>query len=248
MSYPIFALWAHPRSTSTALERLMRNRPDCSVFHEPFLGKYYNQIGKDVPGVEMSAFDINYSKIRDRILAQGEQSPVFVKDMSYHVLPEFFEDTDFCDRLRHVFLIRDPRKSIPSFHKQDKDLTLTEVGYEAQWKQYQFIVNRCPEKVLVVEADDIGRETETMMQLIWDFCGFENCPEALNWEGQPFPQELQIVQAWHENLQKSPGIYTDERDPNAVFSEALRGAPKLGAMLDYHRPFFEKLQLNKSAA
>ncbi|MEP1535025.1 MAG: hypothetical protein ABJQ34_19100 [Paracoccaceae bacterium] len=248
MSYPIFALWAHPRSMSTALERLMRNRPDCHVFHEPFLGKYYNQIGKDVPGVEMAAFDVNYAEVRDRIVSQGEISPVFVKDMSYHVLPEFFDDTAFCDRLNHVFLIRDPRKSIPSVHKQDEGLTLNEVGYEAQWKQYQFIANRSPENELVVEAEDIGRDTETMMQRIWVFCGFDNCPKALNWEGKPFPKELRIVQDWHENLKNSAGIYRDERDPNAVFSAAVGAAPKLGAVLEHHKPFFEKLRSNECAA
>lgn len=33
--FPIIALWCHPRSMSTAMERVMRERGDCRCFHEP---------------------------------------------------------------------------------------------------------------------------------------------------------------------------------------------------------------------
>ncbi|MDH3659971.1 MAG: hypothetical protein OEU92_08075 [Alphaproteobacteria bacterium] len=39
--FPIIALWCHPRSMSTAIERIMRERGDCRCFHEPFLYDYY---------------------------------------------------------------------------------------------------------------------------------------------------------------------------------------------------------------
>ena len=38
---PIIALWSHPRSMSTAMERIMRERGDCRCFHEPFICDYY---------------------------------------------------------------------------------------------------------------------------------------------------------------------------------------------------------------
>ena len=38
---PIVFLWAHPRSMSTAIERVMRERGDFECLHEPFLHHYY---------------------------------------------------------------------------------------------------------------------------------------------------------------------------------------------------------------
>ena len=37
----ILALWCHPRSVSTAFERVMRERGDLGVLHEPFMYDYY---------------------------------------------------------------------------------------------------------------------------------------------------------------------------------------------------------------
>jgi len=37
----ILALWALPRSTSTAFETMMRQRGDFLVFHEPFVPCFY---------------------------------------------------------------------------------------------------------------------------------------------------------------------------------------------------------------
>ena len=41
--HPIIFLWAHPRSVSTATERVMRERGDLQCLHEPFLHYYYLQ-------------------------------------------------------------------------------------------------------------------------------------------------------------------------------------------------------------
>lgn len=42
----IIALWIHPRSNSTAFERVMTERKDLKILHEPFAYFYYvNQHG-----------------------------------------------------------------------------------------------------------------------------------------------------------------------------------------------------------
>jgi hypothetical protein len=38
--HPLIALWSHPRSMSTAIERVMRERGDLDCAHEPFLYDY----------------------------------------------------------------------------------------------------------------------------------------------------------------------------------------------------------------
>ena len=39
--HPIIALWTHPRSISTAFERVMMERGDLKILHEPFSYLYY---------------------------------------------------------------------------------------------------------------------------------------------------------------------------------------------------------------
>lgn len=43
---PIVFMWSHPRSMSTATERIMRERGDFECLHEPFLYYYYEHLGK----------------------------------------------------------------------------------------------------------------------------------------------------------------------------------------------------------
>ncbi|MEP1535029.1 MAG: hypothetical protein ABJQ34_19120 [Paracoccaceae bacterium] len=243
MSYPILALWAHPRSMSTAIERAMRHRSDCYVFHEPFLMQYYRRIGKKIPGVEMNGFDVQggYEATRSDILKRAETQPVFIKDMSYHVLPMMFGDLEFATRLFNVFLLRDPRKSIASYYKQDKGLTLEEVGIEAQWRHQSFLRNAIPYRTMVVGSEDIGRRPNEMMRFIWQAAGFANEEAALQWQDRAMPKELMNVESWHQNLIKADGIYHDQRDPDKVFTEAVEKAPHLAEYRAHHQPFYEQL-------
>lgn len=108
----ILALWATPRSTSTAFEWVMAHRGDMRCFHEPYNEAFY--YGEDrrnhryfiadskleaVPGLTMNS-------VHDRLckLASGEQ--VFIKDFAYSIM--HLADHNFLDSFRHTFLIRDP--------------------------------------------------------------------------------------------------------------------------------------------
>ena len=98
MSHPIIALWSHPRSMSTAFERIMRSRGDLDCLHEPFMYDYY--INRSTQ--RDAAFRCHgrasrraMTAIRAMILAKAEKGPVFFKDMSYYVMPHILADDDF---------------------------------------------------------------------------------------------------------------------------------------------------------
>ena len=71
------------------MERLMRERGDLKCFHEPFMYDYYVARSKRV----MPYFKaekgrpVTYCQVRDVLMETAEKSPVFVKDMSYYVIP-----------------------------------------------------------------------------------------------------------------------------------------------------------------
>jgi hypothetical protein len=88
------ALWAVPRSISTAFERAFVERDDFEVFHEPFGNSYYyseERLSDRYPDVEPKAKH-NYENVLARMLEPREKR-VFIKDMAYHAKglmgPEF---------------------------------------------------------------------------------------------------------------------------------------------------------------
>jgi hypothetical protein len=85
MSHPVIALWSHPRSMSTAFERIMRARGDLECLHEPFMYDYYiNRSTRQLPNFDaIEDHPRSYDAIRDMILEKAERGPVFFKDMSY---------------------------------------------------------------------------------------------------------------------------------------------------------------------
>ncbi len=244
MTHPIIALWAHPRSMSTASERIMRERGDCRVLHEPFLVDYYlHRSMREMPMLdEDRAKAKDYESVRAEILGAADAGPVFFKDMSYYVVPRIFEDAAFAARLCNVFLIRDPRLSIASYHKLDPDLTLAEVGIEAQWTHLCFLRDELKTSPMVIEAEAVAADPQAVMRRVWDHAGLPFIADAFEWQAEHVPKGWQHVEGWHGEVVGSTGIRKDDRDPQAVFEAEAAGAPQLYGMLAHHRVFYEKLR------
>jgi hypothetical protein len=82
------ALWAVPRSISTASERVFVERDDFDVFHEPFSASYYyseDRLSDRYSNVKLEAGH-NYQNVLASIL-ESREGRVFVKDMAYHGTP-----------------------------------------------------------------------------------------------------------------------------------------------------------------
>ena len=103
-------LWCHPRSLSSALERVMLERGDMATLHEPFLYLYYvHDARKRLPHLHVDPRrPASYEDIRSMILETARTRPVFVKDMCYYVRHRIHDDVDFIRRMTSTFLVRDP--------------------------------------------------------------------------------------------------------------------------------------------
>ena len=96
--HTILALWALPRSRSTAFEQMMRERKDHHCLHEPFGEAWYlgedrrcppQRAGGPKPGLTSASV---WSDLR----AAAETGPVFVKEFPHYVT--HMADDDFLDR------------------------------------------------------------------------------------------------------------------------------------------------------
>ncbi len=129
----ILALWAVPRSTSTAFEWMMRQRGDLACYHEPFGEAWYH--GEDplssrampesvrTPGLTLDS-------VRRSLASAAGRGPVFIKDFPHYV--ESIWTDEFLADFRHGFLIRDPLKTLTSMHHKWPDFHIKETGFPEQ--------------------------------------------------------------------------------------------------------------------
>lgn len=248
--HPIVALWSHPRSMSTAMERIMREREDFTCFHEPFMYLYYvGDAKREMPHFELPPdTPTSYGDIRNMLLSAAETTPVFFKDMSYYIVDRMTEDRTFADLITHTFLIRDPEKSIVSYYKLDPDVTSEEIGLETQYRHFAWLSETCGVTPPVIEAADIQDDTAGIIRAYCDAIGVDFLPHALEW-GDETPKDWQGVTGWHGDVMSAQGIH---KDSNAVDGKddkkptvTLDSAPHLRVYYDHHKPYFDKLQKHK---
>jgi hypothetical protein len=245
---PVIILWAHPRSISTAIERVMRERGDFDCLHEPFLHYYYlERRGKSLPYFDSDrGHPTSYADTRDLILQRALSMPVFAKDMSYYVVPEILADPGFCRRVRHCFLVRNPMQSIMSYYRLDHDVSISEIGIEAQWRHFEGLQQLGIDNSVVLEAEAVQADPAGAIGKFWQALGLDYIEQALHWERDSVPQDWQYVQGWHQSVSASNGIR--QREPadyaavQADFEALCNKAPQLNEFLDFHLPFYERLR------
>ena len=246
MSHPIIALWSHPRSMSTAFERIMRERGDLDCLHEPFMYDYYiNRSTRQMPHFDaMDEHPKDYAAIRAMILAKAEERPVFFKDMSYYVMPQIAADEAFFGRITHSFLVRDPRAAILSYAKLDPEMLLEEIGIEAQWHHAEAVKARTGRMPVIVRSESVREDPATQMERYWKAVGLSSKPEALHWNS-PVPADWQQVQGWHGEAMASntirPMTADDSSRVKAEFEALAGSAPHFQRYLDHHLPYYDRL-------
>ncbi len=243
--HPIFALWSHPRSMSTAMERVTRERGDLQCFHEPFMYDYY--IHRKVR--QMPHFDaekgrpVSYAAVRDFLLERAGAGPVFIKDMSYYVFPRILDDQRLNDRLVNCFLIRNPLASIASYFRLDPDVTCEEIGIEAQARHYQALRDAGRDAV-IVQAEDIRADTAGIVGALWRAVGLPEADHAFEWQDEK-PADWKQVDGWHHDVSASSGIRPitpqEVHAQHAQFARLASRQPLAQRYLDYHWPYYKAL-------
>jgi hypothetical protein len=251
--HPIIALWSHPRSMSTATERIMRERGDLTCFHEPFMYNYY--VHRSIRQMPHFAAAENrptsLAAIRAMLVKVAAERPVFFKDMSYYVIDALAEDRAFFASLRDVFLIRDPRLTIMSYFRLDPDFTDEEAGLEAQWQHFQWLGAVTGKAPPVIEAEAIAADPRGVMGRLWKRIGLGPCDHAFSWPSDSVPEDWDQVAGWHGAAVSSAGIRPpaaeNDAEIDARFAALAQEHPHLRAILDHHRPYYLKLKVHALA-
>ncbi|WP_171237178.1 hypothetical protein [Ruegeria sp. HKCCA5763] len=236
----IHALWCHPRSVSTAFERIMRERGDLSVLHEPFMYHHYlTTTDRLFPGFSPEPGNpVTYDEIRAMIREAAESAPVFFKDMAYYVADRLPRDAGFAGEMTHAFLVRDPIEAALSYAKRDPKFTRLELGHEAQYRLYTALTE-LGQNPLVITADQLRTKPQTTLRRYWAHAGLAFLDHAFTWN-DVVPDGWGSVQSWHTEVLQSGAI----KAPEAIdFQGELDrlGEPYTDTAA-HHVPFYERMR------
>lgn len=205
----IVALWASPRSVSTAFEKTFSQRSDTEIVHEPFCDIYYfSQWNRSDRFSDLKKLE-NYSSADAIKKILRMKTPLtFVKDHAYQVLP--YVNRQFFASLTNTFIIRDPQEVIASWYRVEEYPTEEEFGFTAIDKTWQIVVEELGEKPIVVEANRFRSQPEKTLQLYCENIGVKFEPKMLNWQNGKLQnwnkREAQFHAKWHSTLNDSKGI------------------------------------------
>lgn len=210
----IVALWAIPRSTSTAFEWMMHQRGDMDCLHEPFGEAWYQgeeplwprwKTGdKITPGLSLNSV---WSGIQER----AKKRPVFIKDFPHYI--KHMWDEHFLSNFQHAFLIRDPALTLTSMYDKWPDFHEGEVGFAEQRALFDLLHALHGKPPPVFDSADILENPTVMVKA---FCNSVEIPfieSALSWE----PGADTSTYSWwdggsfHENLKRSTGLVAQPR-------------------------------------
>ena len=232
----IIAFWVHPRSLSTAFERMMIERGDFEVLHEPFSLLYY-YIEKRAHGTYMHPdpnAPTSWEEMVNYVFSKAEKKPLFFKDMSYHVIHH--ADSQFLENFTNTFLIRDPRQTLLSHYKMNPDFTYEEAGYEALYKLYKIVGEIQGKPPVIIDAADLENNPEYIVKRYCELIKIPFVLDALHWK----PGEVKawsVWKEWHIDAMKSSGFIKNME----TFDFDLDVDPKLEEYYKKVSPFYEEM-------
>lgn len=212
--HKIIALWAVPRSTSTAFEWMMRQRGDVDCLHEPFGEAWYQGEAplwpRWKPGDKVTP-GLTLESVWDDIRARAAKGPVFLKDFPHYI--NHLWDAEFLANFTHAFLIRDPALTVTSIYDKWPDFDELEVGFPEQRALFDLVtaLNGAPPPV--VDSSDLLENPAPMVRAFCDAVGIPFIASALSWE----PGADTAQYSWwdggsfHANLRTSTGLTPQKR-------------------------------------
>jgi hypothetical protein len=231
MAANLLFLWSPPRSLSTAFLRMMIERGDHEVIHEPFSSivvQGHVAIGDETATTHEQLLDLLVERSRDR--------RVFVKETTeYDYLGTGGARIPHTGR--HTFIVRDPRPTIASHYARNPDLTCAEVGYQHQAELARLAYRDPARRPVVVEAEAL---VAAPAATVADYCarvGIEYLPSALSWAPQDH-EAWSRTREWHRDAAASSGF----GGPRHEYPHTVDNTPLLAEFYRHHLPYYELLR------
>ncbi|MBD8709289.1 sulfotransferase family protein [Pseudomonas sp. CFBP 13711] len=233
----MIGLWAHPRSRSTALERVFIERGDFEVFHEPFSHMAFDEQSAIPHGDLNCGMPRDYESIKALLRDTRQRAHVFHKDMAYHCLDRLKADAEFLTEQQNVFIIRDPARAILSHHAIFPQMPAHAIGHQALYEIFREVRRLTGHTPCVINAEDLASHPEHTVRRLCDHLQLDFMPQALSWSAT-CPEQWKAWRSWHKEAENSTRIMPGSAD----FDERpLHANPHLMTYYQLHRPFYERM-------
>jgi hypothetical protein len=230
----ILAMWSAPRSRSTAFARMMAERGDYTVLHEPF--SHVEDFGESEVGERVAH---TQDEVIAAIWALAASRPLFFKDTTDFHYPGVLADETFLAGPTHTFIIRHPAQAIASHYGLNPQLGRDEIGFAWLAEIYDAVAAATGTPPVVVDADDLVERPNETVRAYCAAVRIPFLPQALSWSAG-MDQQWQRTSRWHESTSRttgfSGGAAVVDRDP------VVQTDPVLSGYLAYHLPYYERLR------
>lgn len=211
--HKILALWATPRSSSTAFEWMMRQRGDLSCWHEPFGEAWYQgeePLWPRATAETLRTPGLTLQSVFDDLKADAAKGPVFSKDFPHYITSLWTDD--FLDHFQHSFLIRDPAKVLTSMYRHWPELVVEETATSEQRQLFDRLADKMGAPPPLIDSDDLLENPPGIVETYCNAVGIAFIASALSWE----PGDRDEVGwydggSWHANLRNSDGLKAQPR-------------------------------------
>jgi len=214
-------LWGTPRSMSTAFLRMMLEREDHEVYHEPFSSIV---VQGHTTVAERTA--TSHDELLKLLEERARERRVFVKETTeYDYLGNGGERIPEVGL--HTFIIRNPRSVIPSHYAMNRDMTCAEVGYGHQSALARRVLETTGVRPLVVEAENLVADASGAVSRYCRHAGIPFLASALSWP--PGDQRVwSRTSEWHRDaacssrFTESRRLYAQTVDNNRFLADCYR--------------------------
>ena len=237
-------LWSALRCMSSVFERSIRELKSVKVVYEPHqLAYHYGpEKAKDITDPALSEIDLataNFQSADETLLQpyhDAGYTALFAKNHAYTVEGRYQHYTEgrFA-QFKHTFLIRHPRKSIPSFVKMYEQsgfpLTPDKNGLKQLHDLFKIVQQSIDPNPIVIDADDLLMNPRYIMEHYCSAVGLPFEESMLTWTpgvvkdwtvNAPYYR-----QEWHGTAMMSSGFMKPkETQPEVKLSEEVEVAIK----------------------
>lgn len=226
-------LWTAPRCVGTAFELMVESRGDFQIEVNLFDSVFYfvDRLGLDKPRAAPSAELESFESIFHRQVELRKHEAVFYRNAAYTAIGHVGEVN--WSNLNHTFLIRDPRKALPSHKKFVETITVEEAGYVAQYALYEFLARSTSRRPIVIDADDLLRDPAAIVESWCRVSGLDFIPSSLSWR-PGFRSRWGLWKEWKAEVATSSGFISPQ---TTEIEFDLEGIDKdlLETCLNYYR-------------
>jgi hypothetical protein len=233
---PVVVLWAHSRSVSTAFVRMMIERGDVAVLHEPFLALTQGErVLVPTPG-DGRVPVASAAALVDGLADLARERPAFIKEVLDYRYSYVFAHPDELAWMTHTFLVRHPRQAISSHYAMKPTVTCPEIGYEWLWELFQLMWSATGRRPLVIRSEDLLADPAAEVEAYCEAVGLPFLPGALHWAPGDRP-EWQRHLGWHLDAIRSSGFANHDH----VYPDTVDNHELLRSFYEHHLPYYQRI-------